>query len=193
MRHTRFQSPSCCCCSFSNLQPPPSRGGRSIYTRRATACACDVLNLSREEVVASAGRPTHTSFFGTPPSVLPFPLQPSPLSSSLSLFRLRSPSTSLATVRRASHAGRYRCPFDLPRSSRVRKSASVARPSHCPFSRSTTSLRTFTIQTLLSARPRSSFENAFLFPLALHTHVSSRIGEERSKGSNGKRSNNLNV
>lgn len=69
-------SSSCCCCSFFNLQLPPSCGGRSIYRRRATACACDVLNLSREEVEASARRPTHTSFFGTLPSVFPFPLQP---------------------------------------------------------------------------------------------------------------------
>lgn len=61
--------------------------------------------------------------------------------SSLSLFDLRSPSTSLATVRRASHAGRHRCPFDLPRSSRVRKSASVAWLSRSCFSRSTISRR----------------------------------------------------
>ena len=47
MRHTRSRSSSRCRCPFSNLQPPPSRTGRSIYTRRATACACDVLNLTR--------------------------------------------------------------------------------------------------------------------------------------------------
>lgn len=136
MRHTRSRSSSRCRCPFSNLQPPPSRTGRSIYTRRATACACDVLNLTREEVVASIGRPTHTSFFGTPPSLLPFPLHASRVCLSLSLFAPWPPSTSPATVRRASHAGRYRCPFDLPRSSRVRKSASVAWLSRSRFSRS---------------------------------------------------------
>lgn len=61
--------------------------GRFIPSRRATACACDVLNLTREEVVASIGRrPTHTSFFGTPPSLLPFPLHASRVCLSLSLF-----------------------------------------------------------------------------------------------------------
>lgn len=67
-------------------------------------------------------------------------------------FLLQSPSTPLATVRRASHAGRYRCPFDLPRSSRVRKSASVARPSRSRFSRSVTALLHLRSPVLFSAR-----------------------------------------
>lgn len=171
MRHARSRSSSCCRCPFSNLQPPPSSSGRSIYTRRATACACDVLNLTREEVVASIGRPTHTSFFGTPPSLLPFPLHASRVCLSLSLF---APGPLLR--RRPQFAGRRtQGGTDALSTSRGHPEYARVLPSRDCLVLDSHVLTTHLcrcVRLSLFCLQRSSFENTFVLLLSrTHTHT----------------------